>query len=174
MPNCTTEISDLGLLKRSLLKSSTSDLNQASQERIMRLLSGSEWNEAIEAILTFSRNDRIVNRQPIIAALAFSSSLSTGDMNVNRKIRQAIHKSLSSVLRTPDELFQMIDYEGQFSTSTHRVSTGRCKRSAISAWYNEKAPLNLAKFVTQYKRCCGWTHRDVLRLAHVKPNNNGE
>ena len=44
---------------------------------------------------------------------------------------------------------------------------GRSVRRAVSKWYNEHHSLEYQ--VTKYRNRNGWTHRDVLRKAHVKP-----
>ncbi|KAI8848772.1 trove domain-containing protein [Chytridium lagenaria] len=46
---------------------------------------------------------------------------------------------------------------------------GRGMRRIISKWYNEREAKDLAYTVTKYKNRNGWTHADVMRLAHVQP-----
>ena len=48
---------------------------------------------------------------------------------------------------------------------------GRAHKTAIQRWYKqfETKPDNLARLVTKYKNREGWTHKDVLRLAHPVP-----
>ncbi|VDI82362.1 Hypothetical predicted protein [Mytilus galloprovincialis] len=50
---------------------------------------------------------------------------------------------------------------------------GRSMRIVISNWYNsfENNPMRLAYLITKYKAGHGFNHRDVIRLAHVKPIN---
>jgi 60 kDa SS-A/Ro ribonucleoprotein len=51
---------------------------------------------------------------------------------------------------------------------------GRAHRSAINKWYNQfdEEPTRLAYLATKYKARHKWNHKDVIRLAHVKPKNN--
>jgi 60 kDa SS-A/Ro ribonucleoprotein len=44
-------------------------------------------------------------------------------------------------------------------------------RNAFSRWYNEKSAKDLAFQMTKYANRDGWTHRDILRLAHTKPTS---
>lgn len=43
---------------------------------------------------------------------------------------------------------------------------GRAQRRAVSKWYTEQNPSKLAMAVTKYQNREGYTHRDILRLAH--------
>ncbi|KAI8806173.1 hypothetical protein BJ742DRAFT_758891 [Cladochytrium replicatum] len=63
------------------------------------------------------------------------------------------------------------------STPYHGKGWGRSARRAISSWYVDVAtpsspfsdPINLAFSCTKFKNREGWTHADVLRMAHPKP-----
>jgi hypothetical protein len=56
---------------------------------------------------------------------------------------------------------------------------GRAHRRAINKWYesfsypnrNNKNPEKLAYLVTKYKRRYGFSHRDIIRLAHTRTRN---
>ena len=43
---------------------------------------------------------------------------------------------------------------------------GRAQRRAVSKWYTEQNPSKLAMAVTKYQNREGYSHRDILRLAH--------
>ncbi len=45
---------------------------------------------------------------------------------------------------------------------------GRGLRRAVAGWYTALAPDALAYQTTKYAQRNGWSHRDVLRLAHPK------
>ncbi|KNE71960.1 hypothetical protein AMAG_16383 [Allomyces macrogynus ATCC 38327] len=59
--------------------------------------------------------------------------------------------------------------------STHHAprtgkNWGKGQRRAIAKWYNQpRGALALARLITKYKNRSGWTHKDLLRCAHVKP-----
>ena len=165
------EIDDLCQLKRTFCTGPTDDLDDASQQRLDRLLAGQQRRATIDSVIHFIRSGRAVKRKPMIAALAYSTSHSTGNRAADTEIRQAVYSSLPEVFQTPSDLFQLFQFEAQFSN--HRMSAGRCKRSAVGKWYNGKTSMNLAYLVTKYKKRCGWSHRDMLRVAHVKPNSDG-
>jgi 60 kDa SS-A/Ro ribonucleoprotein len=43
---------------------------------------------------------------------------------------------------------------------------GRAQRRAVSKWYTEQNPSKLAMAITKYQNREGYSHRDILRLAH--------
>ena len=51
---------------------------------------------------------------------------------------------------------------------------GRALRKAVADWYNEKGGMALALAVTKYKQRNGWSHKDLLRLSHLKPSSEGK
>ncbi|GFR42498.1 hypothetical protein Agub_g3300 [Astrephomene gubernaculifera] len=46
---------------------------------------------------------------------------------------------------------------------------GRAMRRAVAMWYLEKSPAAVAYQVTKYSQRYGWSHADLLRLAHPDP-----
>ncbi|XP_049975937.1 RNA-binding protein RO60 isoform X2 [Alexandromys fortis] len=50
---------------------------------------------------------------------------------------------------------------------------GRALRKAVADWYNEKGGMAIALAVTKYKQRNGWSHKDLLRLSHLKPSSEG-
>ena len=45
-------------------------------------------------------------------------------------------------------------------------------RSAFAGWYNNRSLNSLINQVTKYQARDGWSHRDLLRLAHVTPKSS--
>jgi 60 kDa SS-A/Ro ribonucleoprotein len=69
--------------------------------------------------------------------------------------------ALPEVCRIPTDLFDFLTaYEALGG------GWGRRPKRAVADWYLDKNPLALAKAVTKYQSRNGWSHRDVLRLAH--------
>lgn len=46
----------------------------------------------------------------------------------------------------------------------------RSMRTAVQGWYGEKSVESLAYQTIKYRTRNGWSHRDILRLAHLKPS----
>lgn len=49
---------------------------------------------------------------------------------------------------------------------------GRSLKGAVQHWYSSKNTDQLAYQVVKYKQRDGWSHKDVMRLAHVKPDQD--
>ena len=56
--------------------------------------------------------------------------------------------------------------------STKPTGWGRAMRRCIQQWYLNKQPKHLAILLTKYPQRGGWSHRDLLRLAHPKIAND--
>lgn len=69
--------------------------------------------------------------------------------------------ALPRVARIGTHLFQFASYLDAFGTLT-----GRAKRRAFAQWYASKDAEKLAYEVIKYRQRDGWSHRDILRLAH--------
>jgi 60 kDa SS-A/Ro ribonucleoprotein len=50
----------------------------------------------------------------------------------------------------------------------------RIMRTAITSWYLEKDPKSLVMHITKYPQREGWSHRDLLRLAHPKVSKKND
>jgi 60 kDa SS-A/Ro ribonucleoprotein len=131
---------------------------------IGRLLAGKEGAKLVAEIVSISTEGRAAKQGPTIFAFAMCARL--GDVST----RRAVYASLQHVCRIPTHLFMFI---GMVEAMGAGTGWGRLQRKAIAAFYNEKKPAALAMAVTKYKNREGWTHLDVLRLAHVKPGSQG-
>jgi 60 kDa SS-A/Ro ribonucleoprotein len=118
--------------------------------------------EVVDLIYKVSTEDRACKQTPTLYALAICARSN------DPKTKAAAYKILSSVCRIPTHLFEFVKY---CEKETDGTGWGRSQRVAIGKWYNEKEPKELAYLVTKYKKRRGWSHRDVVRLAHVKSEN---
>lgn len=55
----------------------------------------------------------------------------------------------------------------------HFLGWGRGWRRVVSDWYLKKEPMELSECVTKFRGRYGWTHRDIVRLCHLKSANVG-
>lgn len=91
---------------------------------------------------------------PALFALAVAASFAD-DANRARALRM-----LPEIARTGTHLFLFATYVEQFR------GWGRGLRKAVANWYLERDVAQLAYQVVKYRQREGWTHRDLLRLAH--------
>lgn len=117
-----------------------------------------DGKRTVAEIVKVSQSGSSVKNDAAIFALAFA--IKRGDLETRRAAEQAV----PVVCRTGTHMFQFMqfvkDLGGGFGKITSR---------AVGSWYNNKSPEKLAYQLVKYRQRDGWTHRDVLRLAHAKP-----
>lgn len=110
----------------------------------------------VARIVAMSESGRAPKNETAIFALA----LAAGD--VNPETRKAALAAIPRVCRTGTDLFHFArDVEGF-------RKWGRGLRNAIAGWYNDKPVERVAYQALKYRERDGWSHRDLLRLAHPK------
>lgn len=70
-----------------------------------------------------------------------------------------------AVARTATHLFELCEY---IELLKPNAGWGPSKRKLVSEWYLTKRVDQVAYQAVKYRQRNGWTHRDLLRLAHVK------
>ena len=118
-----------------------------------------DGQKVVNMIVDVSVNGRAPKNEAAIFALAMASSPKLADKATNSLALAVLPK----VARTGTYLFQFVE------AAQAMRGWGRSLREAVSNWYNGKSPENLAYQLTKYRQRGGWTHRDVLRLAHPLP-----
>jgi 60 kDa SS-A/Ro ribonucleoprotein len=111
----------------------------------------------VNEIVAVSEAGRAPKNDPALYALAVAFSL--GD----KETRLAAGKALPRVARIATHLYHFVAY-----METMR-GWGRMARKAVSEWYAQN-PDQLAYQAVKYRQRDGWSHRDLLRLAH--PNTS--
>jgi 60 kDa SS-A/Ro ribonucleoprotein len=112
--------------------------------------------------VAISTGGRAPKQNPAIFTLAAVSAL--GDLDA----RRAAHTALPLVARTGTHLFLFARYVEQFR------GWGRGLRGAVASWYTSKSSADLGYQAAKYQQREGWTHRDLLRLAHPAAADNGQ
>lgn len=114
---------------------------------------------AVKTIAQVSDAGRAPKNDPAIFALAVAAS--EGD----DKTRAAALAALPTICRTGTHLFHFAQY-----TDGMR-GWGRGLRKAVGAWYAGKDADALAYQAVKYQQRDRWSHRDLLRLSHPKPES---
>ncbi|WP_437708742.1 TROVE domain-containing protein [Sorangium sp. So ce448] len=109
---------------------------------------------AVQRIVDISGSGRAPKNAPAIFALAIAAA------DAKIETRQAALAALPEVCRTGTDLFHFVrDVQGF-------RKWGRGLRSAVAAWYNGKPVDRVAYQAMKYQQRDGFSHRDLLRLAH--------
>lgn len=119
-----------------------------------------DGKRAVDLIVAVSDRGRAVKNDPAIFALALAASAK------DKEVRAYALANLGRVCRIPTHLFHFITYVEQFR------GWGRGLKKAVGSWYNEQEVEKLAYQVVKYQSRDGWSNADVLRKAHVNPDNS--
>lgn len=111
----------------------------------------------VNRIVEISTGGRAPKNDPAIFALVLCATQG------NAETVAAAYAALPKVARTGTHLFQFVDSLNELGKWNAAAKRG------VAAWYLNRGEDKLAMQVLKYQSREGWNHRDVLRLAHVKP-----
>src|SRR5262249_38063943 len=113
----------------------------------------------VNEIVAVSDAGRAPRNDPALYALAMAAGL--GDLDTRRDA----FKALPKVARIGTHLFHFVAYLEQFR------KWGRRARHGVAGWYEDRPLRSLAEQAVKYQSRDGWSHADVIRLAHPRPDN---
>lgn len=137
--------------ERELTKQNTDNVRACIEKDGLRV---------VKTIVDISTAGRAPKNDPALYALALAASFG-GDI----KVRQAALDALPSVARIGTHLFTFCAYIDSMR------GWGNALRRGVGEWYLSKPVDKLAYQLVKYQQRNGWSHRDVLRLAHVNPGS---
>ena len=123
------------------------------------LLEAGHGVAAVQLVVDVSAGGRAPKNDPSIFALAYLA------VHGDEHVKMIAYTAMPLVCRTGTHLFQWVDCMKKLGST---LGSGGARR-AIANWYLLKDPQRLALQVVKYRQRLGWTHRDVLLLAHVRP-----
>ena len=135
------------------------DLTKDNAEATIRLIK-EDGQRVVNTVVRVSDAGRAHKNEVALFVLAMCAKL--GD-EATRKLACGV---LPEVARIGTHLFTFVKYCEAFG------GWGPVLRRAIARWYNNKDPDELAYQLLKYRQRDGWSHRDLLRLAHVIPKND--
>lgn len=113
----------------------------------------------VQRALEYSLAGRAPKNDPAVVALALAAVFG------NELTRSTAYDALPRIARTGTWLFlfvSILDSMGKWNAAAKR---------GVAKWYTSKDMDKLAVQLLKYQSRNGWSHRDVLRLAHVKPTS---
>ncbi len=113
----------------------------------------------VDRVVEISTEGRAPKNDPALFVLALCSC----EDFANMETRNHAFDQLSKVARIGTHLFHYVDF------CTDLRGWGRGLKKAVSNWYLEKDIDRLAFQITKYQKRDGWSHKDVISLAHPKP-----
>lgn len=134
-------------------------LTKDNAECVVRCLKA-DGVRTVNRIVDISESGRAPKNDPALFALAMCAGL--GDESV----KNAAFAALLKVARIGTHLFHFASYVEQFR------GWGRGLTRAVNNWYASKPIEKLAYDAVKYQFRDGWSHRDLLRLAHPRTDDN--
>ena len=138
-----------------------SDLTEQNVDNV-RACIASDGTRAVKTIVDISVAGRAPKNDPALYALALAASY-----GADERVRAAALAALPKVARIGTHLFTFASF-----IDTMR-GWGPALRKAVASWYLDKPADKLAYQLVKYQQRNGWSHRDLLRLAHL-PGQNSE
>uniref|UniRef100_A0A915HRD2 TROVE domain-containing protein n=1 Tax=Romanomermis culicivorax TaxID=13658 RepID=A0A915HRD2_ROMCU len=160
-------VSDIMQLRRFLILGTSGGTYYATErqltlqnaDNILNMLEKGRGLEILKEVEMIDSANRAPSMNPIIYCLAVVAR------NGDAESKAEVYRLLPKICRIPTHLFKFIAYAEK---ATNGKSTGwvRRHRKAVGDWYIHKNLMNLVMAITKYQKRDGWSHRDVLRLAH--------
>ncbi len=116
----------------------------------------------IARIVEISESGRAPKNDPALFALAYACA------HDDAATKHAAYAALPRVARIGTHLFHFAEFVQLFR------GWGRGLRRAVANWYTSKDPDDLAFQILKYPSRDGWSHRDLLRLAHPRDGVRNE
>ncbi len=111
---------------------------------------------AVNRIVEISDSGRAPKNDPAIFALALVAT------HGNAEAKAVAFQNLNKVCRIGTHLFHFAEYVNALR------GWGRGLRNAVGCWYVSREADDLARQAVKYQQRDGWSHSDLLRLAHPK------
>lgn len=115
-----------------------------------------DGERVVQTIVEISNSGRAPKNDPALFALGLAASFG------NDATRRAALAAMPEVCRTGTHLFQFVE------VCNANRGWGRALRRAVGDWYNSQDPDQLEYLLVKYQNREGWSHRDLLRLAHPR------
>lgn len=132
---------------------SAADLTKDAAQVVLRA-ADTDPVELVRRIVDVSVTGRAPKQNPALFALAIAASAKDVEG------RRAAVAALPSVARTGTHLFTFAKYIEQFR------GWGPALKRGVASWYRDRGLDSLGYQAVKYRQRDGWTHRDLLRLAH--------
>ena len=168
--NCLLQADDLSKFRRFLYFGVETGVFQTSDvsvkvdncQCIIRLLSNGKITSIIDEIIKCNEDKQKARTNTTILALALCI-YHAPDVNA----RHLALNSLPKICPTSWQIFYLVE------TLKHLDERGKCSwgrsfKNAVGLWYNLQSVEQLLVNVINTHQHGKWTHRDLIRLAHVK------
>jgi 60 kDa SS-A/Ro ribonucleoprotein len=164
----TFTITPVQMLERFLILGSNAPTYYSSARKLttdnadnIRACLKADGKRTVDKIVEISVAGRAPSNDPAIFALAVASTPEFGSQET------ALYalSQLTKVCRIGTHLFHFAEY------LTSMRGFGRAVKRELGLWYTDKNEGQLAYQILKYQSRDGWSHKDILSLAHVKTSD---
>lgn len=134
------------------------DLTKQNHANVLACIKES-GRTVVDQVVEVSDKALAPKNDPALFVLALC--MAHGDADTKAYARENFNK----VVRIGTHLFHFAQYANAFR------GWGRSLKSAVASWYLTKDASALALQAIKYQQRDGWSHRDLLRLSHVKSSD---
>jgi 60 kDa SS-A/Ro ribonucleoprotein len=177
------KVNDIERLKRFVFLGSengtlhiTKDtLTKQNLDCLERLLKEKKYTEISNVINEYQ--NKVYKKDYILFVLARCCSIKTGVINKvldenDESFKVECFQLTLELCKIPTNLFMFIELYETINKSLYNTTGWNTKlKRMITQWYNSKSLKDLMYHITKYQNRNNWTHRDVLRLSHVKTSD---
>lgn len=128
-------------------------------QNVVTMIKSGQGRKVVDMVTQISVEGRAPKNAPAVFALALVATMADADT------AKLAYAALPKVCRTATDMFafvEVLDKNGKWNNAAKR---------GVAEWYLGKNNDQIAYQAVKYQQRNGWSHRDVLRLAHVKPGN---
>lgn len=143
-------------------------LTLESAKHVSEMIASGQGKIVVDTVVDMANKGRAPRQNPSIFVLAMVARQAP-DRETRAYAYQAVHK----VCKIPTALFGFIEYQKVLGPNS-KPSWGVGMRKAVETWYTQRPVTQLAYQTTKYRSRMSWNHRDVIRLAHIKPEEGSK
>jgi len=131
-------------------------LTKQNAENVLKCIK-EDGIRAVNRIVEISEAGRAPKNDPALFALALATAYG------NDETKAYAYQAVPRVARTGTHLFHFAEFRKLVG------GWGSGMKRAVAGWYTNKSVDQLGYQVIKYRQRDGWTHKDLLRLAHPYP-----
>ena len=175
------KLDDIARLKRFMFLGSENNTiyiskNNLTKENVVcleNLLVQERYDDILNVIIEFKdhsfKKDYLLYVLARCCSIKLTEKISDLDVDILRDFKADCFKLTSDICNIPTHLFLFIElYEAINKLLYNTTGWNSYMKRMISGWYNSKSIKDLMYYITKYQNRNNWTHRDVLRLTHIK------
>lgn len=139
-------------------------LSKAKMDLLEEMLK-TNYMEFLKVIESVNEDPLIPYRSQIFNILAYSLKMES----CNPQSKNAICTTILKLIKSDKEFFEFIKHASRFNNK----KLSKTVRKAISAFYKKKSAMELAQLYAAAKSNHGWSHKDLIKVCHLKSNTPG-